>query len=61
MLTLRVDPRGMFNTVDFATLGPAGSSTPLEIPDTNATSAGLALFKDGLHSAFGVYQFSWSP
>jgi hypothetical protein len=62
VLTLRVDPRGMFNTVDFATLGPApGSSTVLEIPDTNATSAGTALFKDGLHSAFGVYQFTWSP
>jgi len=60
VLTLRVDPRSMFNTVDFATLGPAsGSSTLLQIPDTNA-GAGAALF-GGLRSNFGVYQFTWSP
>jgi hypothetical protein len=60
VLTLRVDPRNLFNTVDFATLGPApGSTTLLEIPDTNA-GAGAALFK-ALLSNFGVYQFAWTP
>src|SRR5438132_3537976 len=58
VLTLRVDPSGMFNTVDFATLSPAPGSTILQIPDTNS-GAGAALFK-GLLSNFGVYQFSWS-
>jgi hypothetical protein len=59
VLTLRIDPSGMFNTVDFATLAPApGSTALLQIPDTNA-GAGAALFK-GLLSNSGVYQFSWS-
>jgi hypothetical protein len=59
VLTLRVDPRGMFQTVDFSTLSAApGSATELQIPDTNA-GAGASLFK-GLLSNAGVYQFSWS-
>ena len=60
LLTLRVDPRGMFQTVDFAALGLApGSTTLLQIPDTQS-GAGAALFK-GLLSNAGVYQFTWSP
>jgi len=58
VLTLRVDPSGMFNTVDFATMSSAPGSTVLQIPDTNS-GAGAALFK-GLLSNFGVYQLSWS-
>src|SRR5438132_7338359 len=59
LLTLRVDPRGMFQTVDFAALGLApGSTTLLQIPDTQS-GAGAALFK-GLLSNAGVYQFTWS-
>ena len=53
-LTLRVDPRPMFNAVDFSTLaGP-----PYQIPD-DATGAGGALFR-GLLASSGVYAFSWS-
>jgi len=51
VLTLRVDPRGMLQTVDFA------AATGGTIPDTNA-GPGAALFK-GLLSNAGVYQFSW--
>jgi hypothetical protein len=59
VLMLRVDPAGMFQTVDFATLALApGSTTVLQIPDTQA-GAGAALFK-GLLSNAGVYRFSWS-
>jgi hypothetical protein len=59
VLNLRVDPRGMFQTVDFSTLSPAsGSGSTFVIPDTNA-GAGASLFK-GLVSNAGVYQFSWS-
>lgn len=59
-LTLRADPRGMFQTVDFATLGPVpGSTTQLLIPDTSA-GAGASLFNNGVRSIF-VYQFTWSP
>jgi len=52
VLTLRIDPRGMFQTVRFAD-APSGV-----IPDTNA-DPGAALFK-GLLSNEGVYQFTWS-
>jgi hypothetical protein len=58
VLTLRVDPRGMFQTVDFASIAPTPGSPTLRIPDTQA-GAGAALFK-GLLSNAGVYQFSWS-
>jgi hypothetical protein len=51
-LTLRIDPRGMFQTVDFAAANGG------VIPDTNA-GPGAALFK-GLLSNAGVYQFAWS-
>jgi len=59
VLSLRADPRGMFQTVDFSTLSPAGGSgSTFVIPDTSA-GAGGSLFK-GLISNAGVYQFSWS-
>jgi len=51
VLTLRIDPRGMFQTVDFAT------ATGGVIPDSSA-GPGAALFK-GLLSNAGVYQFTW--
>jgi hypothetical protein len=57
-LDVRVDPRGMFDGVDFSTLGPSGSATPLTIPDTSA-GAGGALYK-GVVANYGVYQFSWT-
>jgi hypothetical protein len=53
-LSLRIDPRPMFNAVDFSTLaGP-----PYRIPD-DATGAGGALFR-GLVSSSGVYTLAWS-
>ena len=52
VLTMRIDPRGMFPTVDFSTL------TGTQIPDSSAGAGGV-LFK-GLLSNAGVYQFTWS-
>ncbi|HEY2027900.1 MAG TPA: hypothetical protein VGH20_01715 [Myxococcales bacterium] len=57
-LTLRIDPRGIFRSVDFAQITPTQGSPTLQIPDT-AVGAGGQLF-DGLRSNSGVYQFSWS-
>jgi hypothetical protein len=58
-LTVRIDPRSMFQTVDFATLQPVSpGSTTLLIPDTNA-GAGQSLFKGLVSTA--PYQFTWSP
>jgi hypothetical protein len=58
-LELRVDPRGMFNVVDFSTLHRISDNPVLyEIPDSSA-GAGGALFR-GLLSNAGVYRFSWS-
>jgi hypothetical protein len=57
-LELRVDPRPIFNLVDFSqvpqTTDPAGSV----IPDTSS-GPGAALFR-GLRSNSGVYAFIWS-
>ena len=58
LLTLRIHPSGMFQTVDFATLSPATGSTTLEIPN-GPVGAGLVLHT-GLLSASGVYELSWS-
>jgi hypothetical protein len=57
-LDLRIDPRGMFNSVDFSTLGAPGSATPLVIPDTSS-GAGQSLYK-GLLANSGVYGFTWT-
>jgi hypothetical protein len=58
ILRLRIDPRPMFNAVDFAQATQI-SDAPLayEIPDTTS-GAGGALFK-GLTASFGVYSFSF--
>ncbi len=48
----------MFNSVDFSTLAPGGSTTTLAIPDTSG-GAGQALYKGVLANA-GVYQFTWT-
>ena len=57
-LDVRIDPRGMFDSVDFSTLGAPGSATPLVIPDTSS-GAGQALYK-GLLANAGVYRFTWT-
>ena len=57
-LALHIDPRPMFNSVDFSkvTEVPDAPGT-YEIPDTSS-GAGGALFK-GLTASFGVYSFSF--
>jgi hypothetical protein len=57
-LKLQVDPRPMFNGVDFASLGTPDGSFSL-IPD-DSSGAGGALYR-GLHSNAAVYTFTWSP
>jgi hypothetical protein len=58
-LDVRVDPRGMFDGLDFTMLAPNGSATTLVIPDTS-DGAGNALYK-GVLSNYGVYQLTWTP
>jgi hypothetical protein len=55
-LTLRIDPRGMFNNVDFASLPPTTGT--YVIPDAQG-GVGDQLFS-GLRSRSGVYQFSFN-
>jgi hypothetical protein len=57
-LTLHIDPRPMFNSVDFSKASeiPDAPGT-YELPDTSS-GAGGALFK-GLTASFGVYSFSF--
>jgi hypothetical protein len=57
-LDVRIDPRGMFDSVDFSTLGAPGSGAPLVIPDTSS-GAGQALYKGALANS-GVYRFTWT-
>ena len=61
-LTMRIDPRGMWNAVDFSLLTAAdeSSSAPpiYKIPDENGGIGG-ALYK-GLVSNAGVYTFAFS-
>lgn len=64
-LTVRIQPRGLFQAVNFSTLQPAsGASDVLLIPDTNV-GAGQALFKGLLSNATSgassVYQLQWDP
>jgi len=56
-LAVRVDPRGMFNGVDFTTL-MVSQSGDYPIPDQPG-GAGGALYK-GVRANSGVYQLSWS-
>ncbi len=60
-LDLRIDPRPMFDSVDFTSLAPNGSAATVTIPDTSA-GAGAELY-GGLRSNAaigGVYQFTWT-
>jgi len=57
VLDLRIDPRGMFNGVDFASL-PATTGSYV-IPDEQG-GVGAQLFK-GLVASSGVYQFGFTP
>jgi len=60
-LALQIDPRPMFNNVDFAAKGALTqvSTSPLQyqIPDAN-TGAGKALY-GGMFVNSGVYSFTW--
>lgn len=56
-LDLRVDPRGMWNGVDFSSLTTSGNPHSFVIPDQPG-GAGGALYK-GVLSNSGVYQFTW--
>ncbi|MEO6951852.1 MAG: hypothetical protein ABI321_08570 [Polyangia bacterium] len=59
-LTLRIDPRGMFNALEFSTLQPTmGSKGVYVVPDEQG-GAGGQLF-NGLRSNVGVYDFSFTP
>lgn len=59
-LILRVDPRGMFDGVDFSVL-PKVSDAPLlyRFSDQNDNAADLSLFQYGLRARTQVYSFSW--
>jgi hypothetical protein len=58
-LDLRIDPRGLWNSVEFSTLSTMGGmGPPYAIPDSSE-GVGGALF-DGLLANSGVYQFAWT-
>ncbi len=57
-LSLSVDPRALFNEVDFTLLAAAGSGTTLLLPDDTSTF-GESLY-DGVIANSGVYQFVWT-
>lgn len=62
-LDMRIDPRPMFDSVDFSTLAPSGSTSNLAIPDASA-GAGGELF-GGVRSnsneiSDAVYTFTWT-
>ena len=57
-LTLRVDPRQMFNAVDFSLAITADAAPPYVIPDEQGGLGG-ALFS-GLRANAGVYDFSFA-
>jgi hypothetical protein len=53
-LNVNVDPKGWFDDVDFALLGPSGGA----IPDDNTDANGRNFFQ-GIESSTGVYSFSF--
>ena len=57
-LALQIDPRPMFNAIDFTALTKV-SDVPLhyQVPDAN-TGPGATLFK-GMFASSGVYAFTW--
>jgi hypothetical protein len=62
-LDMRIDPRPMFDSVDFTTLAPSGSASTLTIPDSSAGS-GAELFgglrSNSNESSDAVYTFTWT-
>lgn len=56
-LLLRIDPRGMFGNVDFATLGKDGDI--YEFADAWGVDQASDNLYAGLHRSSGVYSFSW--
>ena len=58
-LSLQIDPRPMFDNVDFSKATQIGDQPPqYQIPDTSE-GPGYALFK-GLVANYGVYRFNFS-
>jgi hypothetical protein len=62
-LDLRIDPRPMFDSVDFTTLAANGSSATVTIPDTSAGTGGELY--GGMRSSSNdpvdsVYRFTWT-
>ncbi|RYZ06249.1 MAG: hypothetical protein EOO73_16405 [Myxococcales bacterium] len=59
-LLLRVDARGMFANVDFATLTPGGASgEAFRFADESGVNQASDNLYAGLRRAAGVYSFSW--
>jgi hypothetical protein len=58
-LTLRIDPRSMWNGVDFSTLMLSGGMAPPYVIPDQSDGAGGALY-DGLFASYGVYQFAFT-
>jgi hypothetical protein len=58
-LDVRVDPRGMFNQVDFASLSAGGTLPEYTIPDDQSI-LGTAMYK-GVVANAGVYTFAFAP
>ena len=59
-LVLRIDPRALFASVDFASVPQAAVAPPLyRFANNNNNPADISLFAGGLHARSGVYDFSW--
>lgn len=59
-LVVRIDPRTIFGTIDFATIPKVSDSPPLfRFSDRNDNPADIQLFQNGLRSRAQVYSFSW--
>ena len=61
-LLLRIDPRALFASIDFASVPQASLTPPLyRFANDNNNPADLSLFANGLRARSGVYEFSWQP
>lgn len=63
-LILRIDPRRLFDGVDFGLLpmgAEAGTYAFSDEPDSAAYTQPSAKLYDNLHSKIGLYNFSWIP
>jgi hypothetical protein len=58
-LLLRIDPRGMFANVDFATLSRTNSDGVWEISDADGVDQASDNVYRGLRSSSGVYELEW--